>query len=125
MRTIALLLLATLSLAAAEERRFTGNWSSDNSGTSGSIKMNLKATPEDSDVSFTLSGYDVKTKVKTLKMDNGRLEMTYEFDIQGNKLLSTVTAGIDADKLDGKYSTKALADGSAVDSGVVKGAATK
>ena len=125
MRTIVLFLLASLSLTAAEERRFTGNWSSDNSGTSGSIKMSLKSTPEDSEVSFTLSGYDVKTKVKTLKMEDGRLEMSYEFDLQGNKLLSTITASIDADKLDGKYSTKALADGSAVDSGVVKGAAAK
>jgi hypothetical protein len=68
-------------------------------------------------VSFTVSDQDVKTKITSLKVDGAKLEIVYEFDLQGTVLQSTINGELDGQTLKGKYQTKVVADGSAADEG--------
>ena len=69
------------------------------------------------EVSFGFGDAVVKTKVTYLAIDGAKVHVKYEFDLQGNKLESTVTGELTGDTLSGKYSTKVVADGAAVDEG--------
>jgi hypothetical protein len=69
-----------------------------------------------SSVTFTLSGYEIKTVIKRLKLAGPNVEVQYQFDIEGNRLTSTVTGTIAGDKLEGKYVTTSDGD-SQVDNG--------
>ena len=80
--------------------------------------MNLAAGEDVSknSVTFTLSGYEIKTVIRRLKLAGPSVEVQYQFDIEGNRLTSTVTGTITGDKLEGKYVTTSDAD-SQVDNG--------
>ena len=53
------------------------------------------------------------------------MKIVYTFDLQGNVLESTVNGEIKGRTLEGTYSTKAVADGSAVDEGTWKATASE
>src|SRR5579884_2545859 len=97
---------------------YKGTWSGGQAN--GDITMTFRATaegPAKADVSFTISGQDVKCNVKSVKMDGSKLEIVYEFDLGDIKLQSTATGEVKDKVLEGTYKTKSLADGSAVDEG--------
>lgn len=124
---IALPALSWLNAADAVSGRYTGTWSSENSGNGGSIKMDLKSAADaaqTSEVSFTISTYEVKTKVKSVKAGASSTEIQYEFDLQGNKLVSTLTLAATGDKLEGTYVSR-NASGDPVDSGSIKATLAK
>ena len=102
---------------AAEPSKYTGTWASSNSDSNGKITMSLGTSPDDSTVTFTISTYEVKTKVKSLKVDGDTVMVAYEFDLQDTRLLSTVTAKRNGDKLDGRYVTTVVGGSDQVDSG--------
>ena len=130
MRTLAALLLTgSLALLAAElAGTYKGTWSGS-SGASGDFSISL--TPSDnngewkSDVSFSFGGTDVKTTVTSVKVDGGKIKIVYQFDLQETKLESTVTGQLTGSTLEGTYTTKAVADGSAVDEGTWKAASAQ
>lgn len=111
-------------LAAGLAGTYRGTYSGS-SGASGDFVVSLtQAESGDwkSEVTFTLGGQDVKTKITSLKVDGAKVTIVYEFDLQGTALQSTVTGELTAGSLAGAYQTKVVADGSAVDEGTWKAA---
>jgi hypothetical protein len=123
MRPLILCLVASLILfAAGPAGTYKGTYSGS-AGASGDFVVSL--TPADggewkSEVTFTLGGADVKTKVTSVKVDDAKVKIVYEFDLQGTVLESTVTGELKEGTLSGDYHTKAVQDGSAVDEGTWK-----
>ena len=98
---------------------YTGKWDG-NSGASGEFRITLapdgsgKLTPA---VVFTIGGEEVKTKVTSFKLDGARIQVVYTFELQGNSGESTVDGERKGDALAGKYHTRLLPDGGAIDEG--------
>ena len=126
MRISILLCLAAAAILLADGLAGTYKGSySGSAGASGDILVKLNQADDGwkSEVSFTLNGADVKTKVTSVKVDGSKVKIVYEFDLDGNGLESTLTGELNGSTLAGDYHTRALADGSAVDEGTWKGAA--
>ena len=66
---------------------------------------------------FTMGSTEVKTKVTHVAVNGMKLEMKYEFDLNGVRLESTLRGTLNGEVLQGRYSTKSVADGSAADEG--------
>ncbi len=124
---VVILLAASLvSLAVAADNlagSYTGPWSGA-AGGSGDIRLKFEQADGKwtCEASFTLGGEEVKTVVKSLKVDGAKVEMKYEFDLQGNKLTSSITGTLSGRTLEGKYET-AGPDGTPVDAGTFKATA--
>src|SRR6476619_43034 len=116
------LLLLSCSLLMAADETYTGKWASSQSGSVGTLRMKLTPQP---DVSFTLNGEEVKTKVSSSKVTGENFDLEYEFQAEGYKLRSHVKGTIKDDKVKATYETTLLDDGSIVDSGTFEGAAAK
>ena len=118
----ALLVFATLSVCVRAEDAIRGDYVGDWSGSSGaggSFKLSIAqdgGTPKCT-VTFSYAGEEVKTHVTICKTDGPNIEAQYDFDLSGNRLQSTIHGQRKENALAGKYETKALADGSAVDQG--------
>lgn len=124
MRTLlsALLIICTVSICVRAEDAirgdYIGEWSGA-SGAGGNFKLSIAAenrTPKCT-VTFSYAGEEVTTHVTICKTDGPNIEAQYDFDLGGNRLQSTIHGQLRDDALAGKYETKALADGSAVDQG--------
>jgi len=130
MSRIALLFfLAALTALAAEglAGAYKGTWSGS-SGASGDFSLTLKSGDDgkwDANVGFSLNGEDVKTKVTSIQVDGAKVKIVYEFDLQDTRLESTITGELKGNALAGTYATKAVADGSAVDTGDWKTTSTQ
>ena len=119
---LTLSLLGSFCILAADlAGTYKGSYSGS-AGASGDFVVSLTQTGGDwkSEVTFTLGGQDVKTKITSLKVDGAKLRIVYEFDLQGTALESTVTGQLNEGTLSGDYHTKVVADGSAVDEGTWK-----
>ena len=97
---------------------YTGKWSGA-SGAAGDVRIALalsdgKLAP---DVMFTMGSTEVKTKVTHVAVDGMKLEMKYEFDLNGVRLESTIRGTLSGEVLEGRYSTKSVVNGSAADEG--------
>jgi hypothetical protein len=125
MRPIMLSLVASFCLfAAGLAGTYKGTYSGS-AGASGDFVVSLTQTDNGewkSEVTFTLGGQDVKTKITSLAVDGSKVKIVYEFDLQGTVLESTVTGELSGGTLAGDYHTKVVADGSAVDEGTWKAA---
>src|SRR5579864_4077520 len=123
MRLIMLWLVASFFLVAASLAGTYKGTYSGSAGASGDFVVSLTQAENGewkSEVTFTLGGADVKTKVTSLKVDGSKVTIVYEFDLQGTALESTVAGELSGGTLAGEYHTKAVADGSAVDEGTWK-----
>ena len=65
---------------------------------------------------FTLEGSDVKTTMRQMKLQDSKLDLTYDFEIQGASLRSHLTGEWNGSVFKGRYETT-LADGAGVDQG--------
>jgi hypothetical protein len=122
MRALILFLGSFCIFAAGLAGTYKGTYSGS-SGASGDFVVSLTQAENGewkSEVTFTLGGADVKTKVTSLKVDGSKVTIVYEFDLQGTGLESTITGELTAGALVGDYHTKVVADGSAVDEGTWK-----
>ncbi len=123
MRSIVLCLVASFILfAAGLAGTYKGTYSGS-AGASGDFVVSLTQADSGewkSEVTFTLGGQDVKTKITSLKVDGSKVTIVYEFDLQGTVLESTITGELSGGALAGGYHTKVVADGSAVDEGTWK-----
>jgi hypothetical protein len=119
-RLVLLLVISCIALlGAGPAGTYSGTWSGS-SGTSGDFHISLAAAENGewkSEVAFSLGGTDVKTKVTSVKVDGTKVAVVYQFGLQDTKLESTVTGQLNGKNLEGTYSTKVVADGSAVDEG--------
>ena len=73
-------------------------------------------------MSFEYAGQEVSTNVTLCKIEGPKIEAQYDFDLGGNRLQSTIHGDRKGGALEGKYQTKALDSGSAVDEGDWKAA---
>src|SRR5713101_2121614 len=116
-QAILILLLAIVPAAHTAEKDlagvYVGTWSGV-SGAAGDFRITLKLTHGKltPDVMFTMGSTEVKTKVTRVAVDGLKLEMKYEFDLGGNRLESTIHGTLSGEVLEGRYSTKSVADGS-------------
>jgi hypothetical protein len=119
---ILILIIAIAPAAYSGEKElagvYTGTWSGA-SGSAGDFRITLtltagKLTP---DVMFTMGSTEVKTKVTHVAVDGLKLEMRYEFDLGGNRLESTIKGTLSGETMEGRYTTKSVADGSPADEG--------
>ena len=127
MRSIAIGLVASFWLfAAGLAGTYKGTYSGS-AGASGDFVISLTQSGSEwkSEVTFTLGGADVKTKITSIAVDGSKVKIVYEFDLQGTALESTVTGELNGATLAGDYHTKVVADGSAVDEGTWKTTASQ
>src|SRR3981081_1968143 len=118
MRSLMLGLVASFFLfAAGLAGTYKGTYSGS-AGARGGFVVSLTQAENGewkSEVTFTLGGQDVKTKITSLKVDGAKVKIVYEFDLQGTALESTIAGELSGGALSGDYHTKVVADGSAVD----------
>jgi hypothetical protein len=124
MRTIVLLLAALVLVAAAGiEGTYKGSWSG---AANGDFRLTLEPGGNgdwNADVVFTIGTDEVKTKIKSVKVDGPKIDIVYTFDLQGTALQSAVTGQLTGKTLEGTYKTIAVADGAPVDEGTWKASA--
>lgn len=122
------LLIATLVMATAlltQDTLGSGTYRGTWTGAAADGEFHLTLKPDGSgklaaDVGFTIAGQEVPCKVISLKIDGGKIEMTYEFDLQGNKLQSSIQGTLTGKTLAGTYKTTAPGVDTAVDEGTWK-----
>ena len=116
MHRLALLaLLPLLCLLAADgivAGRYTGDWKSNGSGGSGTLGFKLESESDGwkCDVSFSFAGADVKTTVRTCKVEQSKLEAAYDFELQGNALQSKISGQWNGKAFEGHYETSTGAE---------------
>ena len=115
------LLVATLISAQDRLRAGTykGTWAGGSAN--GDFHLTLRADGQgklSADVGFTIAGEEIPCKMISLKIDGVTVAMTYEFDLQGNKLQSATQGTLKGKTLEGTYKT--LAGETAVDEGTWK-----
>lgn len=87
----------------------------------GDFHLTLKADGKggfSAEVGFTIMGEEVPGKITSLKIDGAKIEMVYDFDLQGTKLQSAASGTLSGKTLGGTYKTSA--EGAAVDEGTWK-----
>ena len=124
MRCLCLILLSAVLLVRAADTgmagSYAGEWKSDSSGNGGAIRMTLTPAPGDSlkcDISFTLSGDEVKTKIQSFKLENPQFDVAYDFEVQGVTARSKLTGKWDGKSFTGRYQTTVVDSGDSVDAG--------
>jgi hypothetical protein len=117
-----LLVLIVAAFAADRDLagRFAGEWKSDSSGSGGTIQFVL--TPQEgaawkSDLTFSLNNDEVKTVMREVKLQDGKIELTYDFEAQGATLRSHVKGDWDGKAFHGKYETTVTGSSDPVDNG--------
>jgi hypothetical protein len=119
--TIWLLLLVLAGYCADRDLagRYAGEWKSDSSGNGGAIRMTLDTAPDGTwkcEASFTLDGGEVKTTTHQIKLQDAKLDLSYDFEVQGANLRSRITGEWNGSVFKGRYETTVI-DGAGVDAG--------
>jgi hypothetical protein len=112
-----------LLLAADVAGRFRGDWSSNGSGASGAIELTIKPGADaerTSQATFTLSGSEVKTRIRTIQFAGDEIEMSYEFGTESTQLVSKLKGKLVGEKLTGTYQTTVAGQDEKVDEGTFK-----
>ena len=124
MRCLSLILLSAVLLVRAADTgtagSYAGEWKSDSSGSGGTLRMTLTPAPGDSlkcEISFTLSGEEVKTKIQSFKFENSQLNVAYDFEVQGVTARSKLTGKWDGKSFAGRYQTTVVDSGDGLDAG--------
>lgn len=127
MRVLLVCLSAAALLLGAEVAevagRFRGDWSSNGSGASGAIELTIKPGPDadrTSQATFTLSGSEVKTRIRTIHVAGDEIEMSYEFGTESTQLVSKLKGRLAGEKLTGTYQTTIAGQDEKVDEGTFK-----
>lgn len=113
------LLLFLVLVAGITPGDYKGKWQGGQAN--GDMRITLKQAQQegqlDAVVTFTLSGEEVKCQVTSVKTDGTKLTMVYTFDLGGYKLESTLDGELKGSTLEGKYRTREVTSGEAVDQG--------
>jgi hypothetical protein len=129
MRRLALCLVL-LACAFADDKsiagRYAGEWKSGSSGNGGGLHFTLEG-PETwkCELSFALDGGEVKTVMREVKVQDTKVEFTYDFELQGATLRSHLKGDWNGAGFRGTYATTVVADGSSIDGGTWTGVKEK
>jgi hypothetical protein len=99
---------------------YSGDWKSEASGNGGAIRFTLSAPAGGawkSDLAFGLDGSDVKTIMREVKVQDDKVELVYDFDVQGTTLRSHIKGQWNGTAFKGSYETTTPNGSAAVDSG--------
>jgi len=112
----AVLVLIVAAFAADRDLagRFAGEWKSASSENGGTIQFVLDQQEGGvwrCALTFTLDGSDVKTVMREVKVQDGKIEVAYDFEVQGTTLRSRLKGEWDGGAFRGKYETT-VSDGS-------------
>ena len=111
--TISILALVTL-VAAQAPGNYAGTWA----GSSGGGKLTLGFGDGGlTTASFTYQGQDVKSKPISSKADGNIVEFTFEYDLGGTSLRSSMMGTVDGKSIKGKYKSAPAIGGAPVDEG--------
>ncbi len=129
-RLMMLAAIAALAAVCADRDlagRYAGEWKSGTSGTGGVYRMTL-ATGADGmwscDASFIYEGSEVKTRLHEITLKDSKIDVSYDFEIQGADLRTRMTGEWNGNAFLGKYETS-LIGGDTVDSGTWSAARAK
>ena len=114
---IGLFFLSVMLLAAADlAGDYKGTWSG---AASGDFHIVLTHAGDDwkAEVSFSMGGDEVHTKIVSVKVDGNKLNLVYQYDLQGTQLQSAIVGELKDKKFEGTYKATTVADGSDVDEG--------
>lgn len=119
--TIWILLLGLSGFCADRDLAgsYSGEWKSNSSGGGGGYHMTLAAAPDGTwkcEAGFTLAGAEVKTTTHDIKLQDSKLDVSYDFEVQGANLRSRMTGEWNGSVFRGRYETSVI-DGDAVDAG--------
>ena len=98
---------------------YTGEWKSNASGTGGGYHMTLEAAPDGTwkcEAGFILEGAEIKTTTHEIKIQDSKLDVSYDFEIQGASLRSHMTGEWKDGMFRGQYQTIVIG-GDGVDEG--------
>ncbi|HWZ45865.1 MAG TPA: hypothetical protein VNW97_20500 [Candidatus Saccharimonadales bacterium] len=105
---------------------YAGTWTG--SSAEGGIKIALSQAAEKgpwkAEVSFSYGDNEIKCKTVSIKVDDGKLDLVYDFEIASIRAQSTVSGEIKGQEISGKFHTLG-ADGADVDQGTFKVSLTK
>jgi hypothetical protein len=120
------ILFVLLTIASAADRdlsgRYAGEWKSNGPGGSGSLRMSLEPAPNGAwkcEIVFTFGGEEIKTTIRQVKVEQSKMEVAYDFQLDGNELRSRITGEWNGKAFDGRYHTTEE-DGTTLDEGVWK-----
>ena len=120
LRATFLFLIAAAACIVAQDNlagAYKGKWNGMSASGDFSLKLENSGGTWKATIEFTLGDNPVPTIVRSVRVDGSKIEATYDFDLGGNKLQSSLQGEIRGGQLTGKYKTKALADGNGVDEG--------
>jgi hypothetical protein len=110
--------LLAIALFAMDAGTYKGTWTGAAAG--GDFRLTLRPDGKGglgADVAFTIEGQEVPCKVTAQKIDGDAIAVTYEFDLQGNKLQSAIKGTAKGKTVEGTYKTTAAGTDSTVDEG--------
>jgi hypothetical protein len=84
---------------------YAGTWKAQND-SGGTLRIVLKsdgATAWSADASFTFEGAEITTKMKSVKVAEGKIEIVFGWEVQGTSAQSTLQGEWKGDVLAGKY----------------------
>jgi hypothetical protein len=127
-----IVLFAILMIASGADSdvagRYAGEWKSNNGSGNGAFRLSLEKAAGGAwkmDVVFTYAGVEVKTIQHEVKVDQSKLEASYDFDLMGTTLRSKISGELKGAAFDGRYQTTSVDGGAAVDDGVWNAARAK
>lgn len=85
--------------------KFTGEWKGKED-SSGALRITFKqddAGAWSAEAAFTFEGNEVPVKTKSLKVEGEKVEVVFEWQIQGTNGQSKLTGELKGNKLEGKY----------------------
>lgn len=122
MRKLILVFVIAIAYLCAQMTAGTyiGTWSGAASGDFRLVLSQGDGNVWKADVVFTLGTDEVKTKVTSVKVDGNKINVVYQYDLQGTTLQSNVTGELNGKTIAGTYKATSVADGSEVDEGTWK-----
>jgi hypothetical protein len=115
MRQLSLCLLVLLATAFAADRalagKYVGEWKSSSSGNGGALRFSLDSSGDTwtCEASFALDGADVKTVMREVKVQETKVDFSYDFQLQGATLRSHLIGEWNGTTFRGQYETKLAA----------------
>lgn len=84
---------------------YTGSWRAQDEST-GNLRLKFSQSADQkwqAEAMFTYDGAEVPTATKALKIEGGRVELTFSWEVQGVNASSTLKGEIQAGTLSGTY----------------------
>lgn len=113
---LALTLPAVLPLGAAESKpaaaaaaslqgKYAGEWKGQEEST-GALKLSFKqdaAGAWTAEAAFTFDGAEIPAKTKSVKVEGAKVELVFEWNVQGTSGRSSLKGEFKGDTIEGKY----------------------